>query len=107
MSNPSCSFCHFLCHRFIEQGEYKGNYYGTSFDSVRSVLSKNKVCLLDVQPHVSLSVSQIHIVPYRFTSLCVTPFLSLFSRFIFSTTHFCIDLGVNMQNLNKLRIHCK
>ncbi|MEQ2229949.1 MAGUK p55 subfamily member 7, partial [Ilyodon furcidens] len=35
----------------VEYGEYKGNYYGTSLDSVRSVLSKNKVCLLDVQPH--------------------------------------------------------
>lgn len=39
--------------RFIEYGEYKGNYYGTSLDSIRSVLAKNKVCLLDVQPHVS------------------------------------------------------
>ncbi|XP_036376550.1 MAGUK p55 subfamily member 7 isoform X2 [Megalops cyprinoides] len=38
-------------NKFIEHGEYKGNYYGTSLDSVRSVLSKNKVCLLDVQPH--------------------------------------------------------
>lgn len=54
-SNLSRFFCLFLCLRFIEHGEYKGNYYGTSFDSVRSVLSKNKVCLLDVQPHVSNS----------------------------------------------------
>ncbi|KAG9268048.1 MAGUK p55 subfamily member 7-like [Astyanax mexicanus] len=38
-------------NKFIEHGEYKGNYYGTSVDSVRSVLAKNKVCLLDVQPH--------------------------------------------------------
>ncbi|XP_030612328.1 MAGUK p55 subfamily member 7 isoform X3 [Archocentrus centrarchus] len=38
--------------KFIEYGEYKGNYYGTSLDSVRSVLSKKKVCLLDVQPHL-------------------------------------------------------
>nr|XP_042086583.1 MAGUK p55 subfamily member 7 isoform X3 [Ovis aries] len=40
-------------NKFIEYGEYKNNYYGTSIDSVRSVLAKNKVCLLDVQPHVS------------------------------------------------------
>ncbi|XP_041823490.1 MAGUK p55 subfamily member 7 [Melanotaenia boesemani] len=40
-----------LNNKFIEYGEYKGNYYGTSLDSVRSVLSKKKVCLLDVQPH--------------------------------------------------------
>ncbi|XP_013868931.1 MAGUK p55 subfamily member 7 [Austrofundulus limnaeus] len=38
-------------NKFIEFGEYKGNYYGTSLDSIRSVLSKNKVCLIDVQPH--------------------------------------------------------
>ncbi|KAK9527968.1 hypothetical protein VZT92_014474 [Zoarces viviparus] len=37
-------------NKLIEYGEYKGNYYGTSLDSVRAVLSKNKVCLLDVQP---------------------------------------------------------
>ncbi|KAM8967156.1 MAGUK p55 subfamily member 7 [Pelodytes ibericus] len=38
-------------NKFIEYGEYKNNYYGTSIDSIRSVLTKNKVCLLDVQPH--------------------------------------------------------
>ncbi|XP_072268777.1 MAGUK p55 subfamily member 7 [Pyxicephalus adspersus] len=37
-------------NKFIEYGEYKNNYYGTSIDSVRSVLTKNKVCLLDIQP---------------------------------------------------------
>ncbi|XP_068091825.1 MAGUK p55 subfamily member 7 isoform X2 [Hyperolius riggenbachi] len=37
-------------NKFIEYGEYKNNYYGTSIDSVRSVLGKNKVCLLDIQP---------------------------------------------------------
>ncbi|XP_056375376.1 MAGUK p55 subfamily member 7 [Hyla sarda] len=37
-------------NKFIEYGEYKNNYYGTSIDSVRSVLAKNKVCLLDIQP---------------------------------------------------------
>ncbi|XP_067870322.1 MAGUK p55 subfamily member 7 isoform X4 [Heterodontus francisci] len=38
-------------NKFIEHGEYKGNLYGTSIDSVRHVLAKNKVCLLDVQCH--------------------------------------------------------
>ncbi|XP_075068111.1 MAGUK p55 subfamily member 7 isoform X2 [Mixophyes fleayi] len=38
-------------NKFIEYGEYKNNYYGTSIDSVHSVLAKNKVCLLDIQPH--------------------------------------------------------
>lgn len=46
-----------LLFRFIEYGEYKGNYYGTSLDSIRSILSKNKVCLLDVQPQVGNTYS--------------------------------------------------
>uniref|UniRef100_A0A3B3YTB1 Membrane protein, palmitoylated 7b (MAGUK p55 subfamily member 7) n=1 Tax=Poecilia mexicana TaxID=48701 RepID=A0A3B3YTB1_9TELE len=38
-------------NKFVEYGEYKGNYYGTSLDTLRGVLTKKKVCLLDVQPH--------------------------------------------------------
>ncbi|XP_043085383.1 MAGUK p55 subfamily member 7 [Puntigrus tetrazona] len=51
-------------NKFIEHGEYKGNYYGTSFDSVRSVLSKNKVCLLDVQPHTLKHLRTSEFKPY-------------------------------------------
>lgn len=39
--------------RFIEYGEYKDNQYGTSLESIRSVLARNKLCLVDVQPEVS------------------------------------------------------
>ncbi len=39
--------------RFVEFGEYKGNYYGMSLDSVCMVVAESKVCLLDVKPHVS------------------------------------------------------
>ncbi|XP_036375435.1 MAGUK p55 subfamily member 7-like [Megalops cyprinoides] len=38
-------------NKFIEHGEYKGNYYGISLDSVQSALAGNKVCLLDVPTH--------------------------------------------------------
>ncbi|XP_056627643.1 MAGUK p55 subfamily member 7 isoform X2 [Triplophysa dalaica] len=51
-------------NKFVEQGEYKGNYYGTSFDSVRSVMSKNKVCLLDVQPHTLRHLRTAEFKPY-------------------------------------------
>uniref|UniRef100_A0A1A8FX33 Membrane protein, palmitoylated 7 (MAGUK p55 subfamily member 7) n=2 Tax=Nothobranchius korthausae TaxID=1143690 RepID=A0A1A8FX33_9TELE len=50
--------------KFIEYGEYKGNYYGTSLDSVRSVLSKNKVCLLDVQPHTIKHLRTAEMKPF-------------------------------------------
>ncbi|KAM3860234.1 MAGUK p55 subfamily member 7 isoform 2-T2 [Diretmus argenteus] len=51
-------------NKFIEHGEYKGNYYGTSLDSVRSVLSKNKVCLLDVQPLTIKHLRTAEFKPY-------------------------------------------
>ncbi|XP_015209521.1 MAGUK p55 subfamily member 7 isoform X1 [Lepisosteus oculatus] len=51
-------------NRFIEHGEYKGNYYGTSLDAIRSVLSKNKVCLLDVQPHTIKHLRTSEFKPY-------------------------------------------
>uniref|UniRef100_A0A8C8VJX7 MAGUK p55 subfamily member 7 n=1 Tax=Pelusios castaneus TaxID=367368 RepID=A0A8C8VJX7_9SAUR len=51
-------------NKFIEYGEYKNNYYGTSIDSVRSVLSKNKVCLLDVQPHTVKHLRTLEFKPF-------------------------------------------
>ncbi|XP_029444498.1 MAGUK p55 subfamily member 7 isoform X2 [Rhinatrema bivittatum] len=51
-------------NKFIEYGEYKNNYYGTSFDSVRSVLAKNKVCLLDVQPHTIKHLRTLEFKPF-------------------------------------------
>ncbi|XP_030629885.1 MAGUK p55 subfamily member 7 [Chanos chanos] len=51
-------------NKFIEHGEYKGNYYGTNLDSVRSVLAKKKVCLLDVQPHTLKHLRTAEFKPY-------------------------------------------
>ncbi|XP_048366532.1 MAGUK p55 subfamily member 7 isoform X4 [Sphaerodactylus townsendi] len=51
-------------NKFIEYGEYKNNYYGTSVDSVRSVLAKNKVCLLDIQPHTVKHLRTSEFKPY-------------------------------------------
>uniref|UniRef100_A0A4W3H5P5 MAGUK p55 scaffold protein 7a n=1 Tax=Callorhinchus milii TaxID=7868 RepID=A0A4W3H5P5_CALMI len=51
-------------NKFIEHGEYKSNLYGTSLDSVRSVLAKNKVCLLDVQCHTIKHLRTSEFKPY-------------------------------------------
>uniref|UniRef100_A0A671M454 MAGUK p55 subfamily member 7-like n=1 Tax=Sinocyclocheilus anshuiensis TaxID=1608454 RepID=A0A671M454_9TELE len=48
-----------LNHKFLEYGEYKGNYYGMSLDSVRRVVAESKVCLLHVKPHVTLYTSEL------------------------------------------------
>ncbi|RUS73839.1 hypothetical protein EGW08_018407 [Elysia chlorotica] len=38
-----------IAQKFVEYGEYKGNLYGTSLESIKSVIQRNKVCLL--APH--------------------------------------------------------
>lgn len=37
-------------NKFVEYGEYKGNYYGTSRGSVMEVLSNGKICIIDIEP---------------------------------------------------------
>ncbi|XP_072364496.1 MAGUK p55 subfamily member 7 isoform X3 [Scyliorhinus torazame] len=51
-------------NKFIEHGEYRGNLYGTSIDSIRHVLDKNKVCLLDVQCHTIKHLRTLEFKPY-------------------------------------------
>ena len=40
-------------NQFLEHGEYNGNTYGTSIQSVRTVIEQHKMCILDIQPAVS------------------------------------------------------
>lgn len=37
---------------FLEYGEYNGNIYGTSLDTVRDVLKEHKMCVVDTNPAV-------------------------------------------------------
>uniref|UniRef100_A0A9J8BHY2 Membrane protein, palmitoylated 7b (MAGUK p55 subfamily member 7) n=1 Tax=Cyprinus carpio carpio TaxID=630221 RepID=A0A9J8BHY2_CYPCA len=53
-----------LNHKFLEYGEYKGNYYGMSLDSVRRVVAESKVCLLDVKPHTITALYTSELKPY-------------------------------------------
>ncbi|XP_056120682.1 MAGUK p55 subfamily member 7 [Rhinichthys klamathensis goyatoka] len=53
-----------LNHKFLEYGEHKGNYYGTSLDSVRRVIAESKVCLLDVEPHTIAALYSSEFKPY-------------------------------------------
>lgn len=46
-------WCHLAFCRFLEYGEYKGNLYGTSIESVKDVLSSGKICVVDIEPNVS------------------------------------------------------
>ncbi|TNM94010.1 hypothetical protein fugu_002186 [Takifugu bimaculatus] len=43
-------------NRFLEYGEYKGNLYGTSIESVKDVLSSGKICVIDIEPNAIQAV---------------------------------------------------
>ncbi|XP_055022439.1 MAGUK p55 subfamily member 4 [Boleophthalmus pectinirostris] len=43
-------------NKFLEYGEFKGNYYGTSSDSVREVLNSGKICIIDIEPNALQAV---------------------------------------------------
>ena len=48
--------------KFIEFGEYKGNLYGTSAESVKSLVNAGYVCILN--PHYQVSSVNICLVLY-------------------------------------------
>ncbi|KAK2901235.1 hypothetical protein Q8A67_009350 [Cirrhinus molitorella] len=53
-----------LKKQFLEYGEYKGNYYGVSLDSVHRAVAESKVCLLDVKPNAIATLYTSEFKPY-------------------------------------------
>ena len=39
--------------KFLEYGEFEGNYYGTKSDAIRKTIRSGKMCILDLNPTVS------------------------------------------------------
>lgn len=50
--------------RFIEFGEYKGNLYGTTIDSVRAVLAMGRTCVLNPHPQAIRILRSPELKPY-------------------------------------------
>ena len=42
---------------FLEYGEFNGNIYGTKLETIHSVIHSGKMCVLDVNPTVSILIS--------------------------------------------------
>ena len=40
--------------KYLENGDFEGNLYGTKVDSIRDIMRSGKMCILDVNPTVSL-----------------------------------------------------
>ncbi|KAF9525986.1 guanylate kinase/L-type calcium channel beta subunit [Crepidotus variabilis] len=54
---------------FIEHAEFSGNYYGTSFETVRSVQRMGRRCLLDIEAQGVRQIKQTDLNPvYLFIS---------------------------------------
>ncbi|KAK7893527.1 hypothetical protein WMY93_022679 [Mugilogobius chulae] len=51
-------------NKFLEYGEYRGNYYGTSSESVREVLGSGKICVIDIEPNALQAVRTPELRPY-------------------------------------------
>lgn len=52
-------------NKFLEFGEKDGNFYGTSYDSVRDVIRQGKMCIIDCNPTVlKLLHSSPEFMPY-------------------------------------------
>ncbi|XP_070570219.1 MAGUK p55 subfamily member 7-like [Ptychodera flava] len=51
-------------NKFIEHGEYKGNLYGTSLDSIYDVVNAAKVCILNVHPQALKMLKISDVKPY-------------------------------------------
>ncbi|XP_062859914.1 MAGUK p55 subfamily member 3 [Trichomycterus rosablanca] len=60
-------------NKFIEHGEYNDNQYGTSLESIRSVLVRNKMCLVDVQPE---ALNILRTAEFRPFVIFVKPYIS-------------------------------
>ncbi|KAI4880267.1 hypothetical protein NFI96_030706, partial [Prochilodus magdalenae] len=41
---------------FIEYGEYRGHFYGTSVEAVKDVLTAGRICVIDIEPYAIESV---------------------------------------------------
>ncbi|KXN89407.1 Guanylate kinase [Leucoagaricus sp. SymC.cos] len=54
---------------FIEHAEFSGNFYGTSFDTVRSIQKQGKRCILDIEAQGVRQIKQTNLNPvYLFIS---------------------------------------
>uniref|UniRef100_A0A0D9S149 MAGUK p55 subfamily member 3 n=1 Tax=Chlorocebus sabaeus TaxID=60711 RepID=A0A0D9S149_CHLSB len=51
-------------NKFLEHGEYKENFYGTSLEAIQAVMAKNKVCLVDVEPEALKQLRTSEFKPY-------------------------------------------
>ncbi|XP_063068998.1 MAGUK p55 subfamily member 4 [Engraulis encrasicolus] len=50
--------------RFLEYGEFKGYFYGTSVDAIKEVIDSGRVCIIDIEPHSLQSIRTKLLQPF-------------------------------------------
>lgn len=53
-----------LARRFVEHGEYEKSYYGTSLEAIRSVVSQEKICVLNLHPQSLKILKSSDLMPF-------------------------------------------
>ena len=53
-----------LARKFVEHGEYEKAYYGTSLDAIRTVVSSEKICVLNLHPQSLRILKSSDLMPY-------------------------------------------
>ena len=56
-------------NKFLEVGEFDGNYYGTKYDAIRNVIKSGRMCVLDLSPQVRQGL------------ICISPYAGVTSIF--------------------------
>lgn len=64
--------------KFIEFGEYKGNLYGTSAETVKTLINSGFFCILTPHYQVGHLKTNMTVVGLEFFDCCVHVFLCVF-----------------------------
>nr|XP_054759560.1 protein PALS1-like [Lytechinus pictus] len=56
-------------NKFVEYGDYEGNLYGTSLDSIQAVIDESKICLLNLHAQALKMLKKSCLKPY-FIFIC-------------------------------------
>ena len=52
-------------NNLLEYGEFEGNFYGTKYDSIHKVINQGKMCVLDLNPQVSITGYLMHPAKFK------------------------------------------
>ena len=53
-----------LARRFVEHGEYEKSYYGTSLEAIRSVVTQERICVLNLHPQSLRILKASDLMPF-------------------------------------------